>query len=124
MTKLKKYTFIVFGTLALVLGIIGIFLPILPTTPFLLLASFFYVRSSKKLNHWLLNHKYFGAYLTDYIEYKAIKKSNRRYSLTFLWFTLITAMIVSQQIWLVCLLIVIGSSVTFHIMHLNLIEDK
>lgn len=55
--SLKKYLLIIMGTISLILGTVGIFIPILPTTPFLLLASYCYIRSSKKLYNWLINHK-------------------------------------------------------------------
>jgi uncharacterized protein len=54
------------GSLCVVIGVIGIFLPVLPTTPFLLLASACYIRSSNNLYRWLLNNKYLGKYIRDY----------------------------------------------------------
>jgi uncharacterized membrane protein YbaN (DUF454 family) len=65
---MKKITFLILGHLCLVLGIIGAFLPIMPTTPFLLLAAFFYSKSSDKLHLWLTNHKYLGPPLRDWQE--------------------------------------------------------
>jgi len=124
MNKIRFYVYILLGTMSLILGIIGIFLPILPTTPFLLLASFCYVRSSKKMNDWLLNHKYLGSYLRDYLEYKGIRRKNRRYSLTFLWVTLIGAMLLSMSLHLTIFLSIIGCLVTIHIMRLEVLEDE
>ncbi|MBC7714767.1 MAG: YbaN family protein [Rhizobacter sp.] len=63
---MKKITYLILGHISLVLGIIGAFLPILPTTPFLLLAAFFYSQSSPKLHGWIINHKYFGPPLQDW----------------------------------------------------------
>lgn len=60
MQKLKKTLFLTLGHLSVTLGVIGAFLPILPTTPFLLLAVYFYSKSSNKLHHWIINHKHLG----------------------------------------------------------------
>lgn len=55
------------------LGVVGLFLPILPTTPFLLLASFCFVRSSPRLHQWLMNHRIFGRYVRDWEEKRAVR---------------------------------------------------
>ena len=70
----KKYLLILLGTIAFFLGIIGLFLPILPTTPFLLLASYCYLRSSKKLYRWMINRKVIGKYIYSYLNYRAVDK--------------------------------------------------
>ena len=56
---------IVVGTLSLVLGIVGVFVPLLPTTPFLLLAAACYARGSERLYRWLVGHRYLGQYIRD-----------------------------------------------------------
>ncbi len=63
---MKKMSLLIFGHICLLLGIIGAFLPVLPTTPFLLLAAFLYSQSSPKLHSWLINHKYLGPGLRDW----------------------------------------------------------
>lgn len=55
------------------LGLIGVFLPLLPTTPFLLLASFFFVRSSPRSHAWLLKNRYFGPFLRDWHQHRAVR---------------------------------------------------
>ena len=65
---MKKIVLLTLGHICLVLGIIGAFLPILPTTPFLLLAAFLYSKSSDKLHTWIINHKYLGPPLKDWQE--------------------------------------------------------
>lgn len=62
----------ILGTLCVALGIIGIFLPIMPTTPFLLLAAALYCRNSDKMYAWLLNHRFLGSYIRNFREHKAI----------------------------------------------------
>lgn len=63
---MKKIVLLTLGHLFLALGIIGAFLPILPTTPFLLLAAYFYSKSSSKIHQWMLKHKYLGPPLKDW----------------------------------------------------------
>ena len=60
------------GWLFLLLALIGIPLPLLPTTPFLLLAAFFFSRSSPRLHRWLRNHRWFGLTLRDWEEHRCI----------------------------------------------------
>ena len=63
---------IIAGTVSVGLGIIGMFIPLLPTTPFLLLAAACYARSSQRLYHWLLYNKWFGKYIRNYLQRKGI----------------------------------------------------
>ena len=80
-----KTAYIILGTISLVLGFIGIFLPLLPTTPFLLLTSALYFRGSPRLYQWLLNHKYLGTYIRNFRENKAIPLRAKIYSLLLMW---------------------------------------
>ena len=68
----KRIFFLVLGILSVGLGFLGAFLPLLPTTPFLLLAAFFFSKSSDRLHDWLLNHKLFGKLIRDWREHRAI----------------------------------------------------
>lgn len=85
---IRKYLLIIAGSLSLALGIAGIFVPVLPTTPFLLLASFCYLRSSQRMYHWLMNHKILGPYIYNYVTYRAVKRNVKIGSLALLWLTL------------------------------------
>jgi len=67
-----KYLWIVCGTISLVLGVIGVILPFLPTTPFLLLSAFFYARGSQRLYDWLLHNRLFGRYIKNWREGRGI----------------------------------------------------
>ncbi len=62
----KRILFIILGWLCLILGTLGIFLPILPTTPFALLAAYFFSKSSKTLHEWLLSQKHLGPLIKDW----------------------------------------------------------
>ena len=67
-----KTLYIVLGSISLALGILGIFLPLLPTTPFLLLTAALYFKGSPRLYNWLLNHRHFGPYIRNFRENKAM----------------------------------------------------
>lgn len=78
MHLLKRGTWLILGLLCVALGLVGAFLPILPTTPFLLLAAFCFARSSKRLHAWLINHKIFGPPISDWQEKGAISRPAKR----------------------------------------------
>lgn len=78
LTLLKRYIYILLGLISFSLGFIGTLLPILPTTPFLLLAGFFFARSSTRFNHWLQDTKLYEFYVSDYVETKSIPKSKKQ----------------------------------------------
>lgn len=116
---MKKYAFLVLGTLSLGIGMIGVVIPILPTTPFLLIASFLYLRSSKRMHNWLINHKVFGSYIYCYMTYRAISARSKTGILIFLWATLAGSVTVIQQIYIEVLLVIVGLAVTTHILLLK-----
>lgn len=94
---MKRIVFIAIGSISLGLGILGVFLPVLPTTPFLLLSAWLYARSSARLYHWLLNHKYFGTYIKDFIEDKAISLPAKIISLLMMWATIICTIFIAVR---------------------------
>ena len=75
MEKLKKIFWLVLGIIFLGLGIVGVVLPILPTTPFMLLATFCFAKSSKRLHSWLVNHRTFGPAIQNWHKHGAISKT-------------------------------------------------
>ena len=84
-----KILFIIGGCISLILGIIGIFLPILPTTPFLLLSATLFIHSSPRLYTWLLNQKYLGPYIRNFKEHRAIPLRTKIISVSLVWITLL-----------------------------------
>lgn len=121
---IKKYLLIAMGTISLVLGTIGIFIPVLPTTPFLLLSSFCYLRSSERLYNWLINHKVFGSYIYCYMTYKAVPRNTRTGAICFLWSGLIISMLLVQSLHLRLFLTVVGIGVTIHLMSLKVLTNE
>jgi uncharacterized membrane protein YbaN (DUF454 family) len=80
-TKLVKALLLMVGWLSVVLGVIGVFLPIMPTTPFLLLAAACFLRTSPKFYNWLVGHPKLGKYLLYYLEGKGIPLKAKVYSI-------------------------------------------
>ncbi len=114
--RIIRRLLVVIGTFFVVLGIIGIFLPILPTTPFLLLAAWCYARSSDRFYNWLINNKWFGSYIKNYREGKGIPVRIKVLSVSFLWITiLISVFIIVTNFWFRLLLIIIAIGVSIHI---------
>lgn len=75
--NVKKPFFAATGLLAVVLGTAGIFLPLLPTTPFLLLAGYLFARSSPRLHDWLLNHRHLGPYIHAFRNKTGLTKTQK-----------------------------------------------
>ncbi|MDR0725161.1 MAG: YbaN family protein [Prevotellaceae bacterium] len=116
MSKLKKALLITFGSIFLALGILGVFLPLLPTTPFLLLATTCYAKSSKRLLKKMLRNRLVGKYITDYQQNKGIRKSIKIYVLTLLWTTIAVSIVFfAGALWLKILLGCVAVGVTIHI---------
>ena len=112
-----RILFILLGSLSLVLAVVGIFLPLLPTTPLLLLAAALYLRSSPRLYEWLLNHKYLGSYIRNFREHRAIPLRAKIVSVALIWITLLyCALWVVPQIWIKILLIGLAVALTIHIL--------
>ncbi len=113
---MKKYILIFSGFVALGLGAIGIFLPIMPTTPFVLLAAACFGSSSPALHVKLKNSKYFGEFIQNYNEKTGVKKSVKIKAITFLWFMLIISAIMSLKPLVITILAIVGIGVTIHIL--------
>jgi uncharacterized membrane protein YbaN (DUF454 family) len=122
---LTKLFLIAAGIISLTLGIIGIFLPLLPTTPFLLLSAACFVRSSDRLYQWLITHKWFGAYIRNYREHKAITKQSKIIAITLLWATIgTTAIFFMEKLWIRVLLAGIAVGVTVHILKFKTLTEE
>ena len=109
-----RIVYMVAGTISLGLGVTGIFIPGLPTTPFLLLAAFFYAKSSERLHSWLIRHKVFGPFISDFREGKGMTVRAKLYVIFLIWLTvLLTALILKPSIIFIYIHIVLGLIGTF-----------
>jgi len=113
-----KFIYITIGTISLVLGIAGVFLPILPTTPFILLSAAMYARSSVRMHNYLHNHKIFGEIIRDFHEDRTIPLYAKVISLSMMWTSMLTVTftVASGKLWLQILLLAIACGVTVHIL--------
>ena len=117
---IKRVFLIVFGSVFVVIGAIGIFLPLLPTTPFLLLSAACFVKSSDRMYNWLLNHKIFGVYISDYLKYKAITLKTKIIALTLIWLSMgYSILFVVSISWVRIILLSIATIVSLYILSIK-----
>ena len=113
---LMRMLFFTAGTISLILGAIGVLIPILPTTPFLLLSAACYLRSSTRMYQWLFNNRIFGEYLSNYRDGKGITLNTKIFALTLLWVTILYSALFIIVLWVVQLaLFIIAIAVSVHI---------
>jgi uncharacterized membrane protein YbaN (DUF454 family) len=117
---IRKWFYISAGLICLGIGAVGVFVPLLPTTPFLLLAAACFLRSSERLYHWLMNHRIFGSYIRNYREHRAMSIPSKILVLALLWLTMSYAILSVVKILVVQLLLLfIAIAVTVHILALK-----
>jgi uncharacterized membrane protein YbaN (DUF454 family) len=107
---------IISGTIFVGIGMIGIIVPILPTTPFLLLAAACYLRSSEKFYNWLLNNKRFGPYITNYLEGKGLPLKIKLYAISMMWIMILLSIILFvENLFIRIILIIIAILVSIYL---------
>jgi uncharacterized membrane protein YbaN (DUF454 family) len=115
--NISRPLLIVAGTTSTIVGIIGIFIPVLPTTPFLLLAAACYMRSSERYYRWLTNNRFFGVYIKNYIEGRGIPLKVKIITLTLLWLGIgLSAALATGNLIVRIILGAIAVGVTIHIL--------
>ncbi|WP_151637860.1 YbaN family protein [Noviherbaspirillum aerium] len=112
------------GLIAIALGILGIFLPLLPTTPFLLLASACFMRSSPRLHQWMLNNPLFGEYLKNIQEKRGIPLKGKLITLIVLWTSMGYSIYIVRPLMLKGLLTALGLAVTAWILHMKTLRRE
>lgn len=113
MNKTARSFLIAAGTLSVALGALGILLPILPTTPFLLLAAFCYGRSSDRFYQKLVSNRIFGKYLQNYRDGRGIPTPQKIVTILLLWASIGSSVyLLTAPFWLMILLLVIAAAVT------------
>ena len=120
-----KALLIILGSISLALGVIGIFVPLLPTTPLLLLAAALYFRSSPKLYDWLLNHPRLGTYIRNFREHRAIPLRVKIVSVSLVWLTMGYCIIaVVEPLWLRIALALLATAITIHILSFKTLRNS
>ena len=118
MLPMIRYVYVALGILSCALGVIGIFVPLLPTTPFLLLSAALLFRSSPRLYNRLLNHPQLGPYIRHFREHKAIPLRVKIISVSLVWITILHAVIFLLDHWVLeSLLLLLAVGITAYILH-------
>jgi uncharacterized membrane protein YbaN (DUF454 family) len=117
--EIKRLIFFTLGATFLGVGVIGIVIPVLPTTPLVLASFLCFSQSSKKAEKWISNNRYFGSYIENYKTKKGVPLDVKLKSILFLWVMLIVSIILMDQHSLHLLLILVGVAVTAHILSLK-----
>ncbi|MGL6419722.1 YbaN family protein [Aeromonas allosaccharophila] len=119
---MKRWCLMALGWLAFATGIVGIVLPLLPTTPFMLLAAALFARSSPRFHRWLLTHPWFGPPIVDWQQYRGIRRQARRRAIIFILLTFSVSLAVVPLLWVRGLLVVIMVILLTWLMRLPVLE--
>ena len=113
-----KICLTILGLASFALAVVGIFLPLLPTTPLLLLAAWCFVHSSPRLYEWLMQHPKFGPYIRNFRENRAIPLHVKVVSVALVWLTILLCVfvVVEQWWWAQLLLLALAATISWHIL--------
>lgn len=112
-----KYFYLISGFLLVAIGVIGIFLPLLPTTIFLILASICFLKSSPKANDWLRNHKVLGGYIDNYQNKTGLTRNSKIANIITLWTSIsLSAFFLTNELYIRIILLAIAIGVTVHLL--------
>jgi uncharacterized membrane protein YbaN (DUF454 family) len=117
--KLKRQLLMASGTLSLAVGIAGIIIPLLPTTPFLLLAAGCYLRSSQKFYNWLMGNRWLGAYIRNYIEGRGMPLKVKLFTIALLWATIGVSIWLTARPIVTIILLIVAVGVSLHIIFIR-----
>ena len=123
MNSAKKAVLVAAGSLCLALAVLGLFLPLLLTTPFLLLASACYVRSSERLHGWLMGNRMLGPYIRNFKERRGIPLRARVTTVVLLWLPLAYSVYRLDLLWLELLLVLMGVTWSVLILRMRTVRD-
>lgn len=122
-SRIMRIILIVTGTILVGIGILGIFLPLLPTVIFFILAAWCYARSSEKFYIGLMNNKWFGRYLRNYHTHKGMTIKDKIFSLSILWITILSSIIfATDSFYIRLLLFIIAAGVTVHLLTIRTVK--
>lgn len=123
MNRILEMILIIIGSVFVALGVIGIFLPLLPTTPFLLVGASCYIRGSQKLYNLLINNKHLGEYIKNYREGRGIPRKTKLIALLMLWSSIgFSILFVLDNVYVKALIFLIAVGVSWHIVSLKNFE--
>ena len=119
-----RYVLLVIGWISVTLGIIGILLPVLPTTPFLLLAAACFVRSSRRFYDWLVTHPRLGPWFRDYLEGKGIPLKGKVYAITTMWISIGVSCWLVPMFWARIGMLTSATLVSFYILRMKTLPAR
>lgn len=115
-SQYKRILYISIGSISFILGFLGLFLPLLPTTPFWLLTAYLFLNSSQKLYDRTMKIPLFGKIVRDFQQHKAISKQTKIISISTIWGTIALSAYLVNILWVTILLITISIGVSWHIL--------
>lgn len=121
----KRLFLIGLGWFSFALGVIGIFLPVMPTTPFILLAAWAFSQSSERFHTWLLEHRHFGPMVRTWQHERALQRRVRNRVIFLLWLSLVCSSLLTGVIgywWVAPILAVAGICLTIYLMRQRVID--
>ncbi len=116
--EVVRWLYLAAGWTALGLGVVGVALPLMPTTVFVLIAAFCFARSSERFHRWILSHRLFGPMVRNFREGRGLPRQARFRAVTLIWITMGVSMWVIHAWWAVALLSAIGISLTVYLYRL------
>jgi uncharacterized membrane protein YbaN (DUF454 family) len=119
LTTARKWILLAAGLLSVALGLIGLFLPLLPTVPFLLLAAFCFARSSNRLHRWLLSHRHLGPLVAGYLDGAGVPVRAKATAIALIWVTVpLSAFLLVPHRWMRVLILAVAFAVTIYLLRL------
>jgi uncharacterized membrane protein YbaN (DUF454 family) len=112
---IRKAVLIFAGTVCVALGVLGMFLPLLPTTVFLLMAAYCYSRSSDRFHGWLVNNRWLGGYIRNYKSGQGVSLRQKVTTISILWVSIGFSIWMLGGFWITLLLLVIAVAITVHL---------
>lgn len=123
--RIRRTLLLIAGFISLALGTLGVFLPILPTTPFVLLAAACFIRSSRRFYIRLIANPWFGPLVENYLAYRAIPLRTKMTAILMLWVLILVSLVLfAEVLWLRILLICIALGVTTHLVLLKTLTEE
>ncbi len=124
MGNVKRGLWVIGGSLSLIIGLIGIIIPLLPTTPLVILAAFCFGKSSPALHQWLSTNKYFGRYIADYQSGKGVPLRIKIFAVLIVWTSVLFTFTVIPLIYVKVFMIGVALFVTIFIFTSPLLKKK
>ncbi|WP_281647783.1 YbaN family protein [Parendozoicomonas sp. Alg238-R29] len=121
---IRRSLYVLGGIMSLIAGLIGIVLPILPTTPFILLSAWCFARSSKSFHTWLITHPYFGEVISNWEKYRGMTKKNKKRAYCVVLLGAAFSLYTVPVIWVKLLLVPVFIAVLWNIYRMNTVAES